>query len=196
MISGLETLVERINGLRMQKERVIVAIEGDCTAGKTTLATALHTALGGNLFHTDDFFLRSEQRTQARRLETGGNFDRERFRAEVIEPLVKGEAFCYRPYDCRQGKLSEPVAVSRQKINVVEGSYSLHPYLGNYFDLAVFMEISPSLQRARVEKRDIRLRQRFFEEWIPMEKAYFDGFQIKRRCDITIKAEEKNDGSD
>ena len=41
MQRNLNLVVARIDELIMQKEQVIVAIEGNCTAGKTTLAMKL-----------------------------------------------------------------------------------------------------------------------------------------------------------
>ena len=43
--------------------RLRVAIDGPCTSGKTTLAAQLGALYDCNVFHMDDFFLRSEQRT-------------------------------------------------------------------------------------------------------------------------------------
>jgi hypothetical protein len=71
---------------------ILIAIDGNCAAGKTTLAARLQNDLGGNVFHMDDYYLQSYQRTENRLKETGGNVDYERFKKEVIEPLKKGEA--------------------------------------------------------------------------------------------------------
>ena len=40
------------------------------------------------------------------------------------------------------------------RLNIVEGSYSLHPALEPYYDLSVFLEISPESQRRRVLERN------------------------------------------
>ena len=70
---------------------VRLAIEGGSASGKTTLGKILTERYGCTVFHMDDFFLRSEQRTAARFAEPGGNVDRERFLAEVLLPLRRGE---------------------------------------------------------------------------------------------------------
>ena len=44
----------------------IVALDGRCAAGKTTLAARLQQRSGCNVVHMDDFFLRPAQRTKAR----------------------------------------------------------------------------------------------------------------------------------
>lgn len=184
-----DIIFARIDGLLAARDRVCVAIDGNCTAGKTTLAALLAQRYACNVFHMDDFFLRPEQRTPDRFREPGGNVDHERFREEVLLPLAAGEAFSYRPYDCGTGKLAAPVPVTPKKLNIVEGTYALHPSFGNAYDLKLFLSISPEGQRRRILQRPEALHQRFFREWIPMEKLYFDSFSIPESCDIRLSGE-------
>ena len=67
----LETAKHQINMLLEEKNFVIVAIDGKCTSGKTTLASQLAEIYDCNVFHMDDFFLRPEQRTPERFAEVG-----------------------------------------------------------------------------------------------------------------------------
>ena len=55
-----EMVCSRIIELSDKKERVIVAIDGRCASGKTTLAREIAKRLDCNIFHMDDFFLRPE----------------------------------------------------------------------------------------------------------------------------------------
>lgn len=55
----------RIDRLLDTQPRVIIAIDGRCGAGKSTLAARLAELCGGNVFHMDDFFLRPEQRSRS-----------------------------------------------------------------------------------------------------------------------------------
>ena len=75
--------VDAIKEILKQEENtgrpILVAIDGRCGSGKTTLGEYLKGQLDCNLFHMDDFFLRMEQRTPDRMKETGGNVDYERF---------------------------------------------------------------------------------------------------------------------
>ncbi len=187
MHSPLQQVKSRIDLLLEQKERIIVAIDGNCAAGKTTLAARLAESFDCNVFHMDDFFLRPSQRTPERYAEIGGNVDYERFRQEVLLPLIAGQALSYRPFDCATMELSDPVAFTPKKLNIIEGSYSLHPYFEDPYDLRVFLRITPELQRARILQRPAFLHQRFFEEWIPMEQRYFEGFEIPAKCHLCIE---------
>ena len=73
-------LKKRIDLLLAQKERIIIAIDGSCTAGKPTLSDALSEQYDCCVFHMDDFFLRPEQRPSERFAETGGNVDMSGFK--------------------------------------------------------------------------------------------------------------------
>ena len=183
----LDLVTERIDALFAKKKQVIIAFDGNCTAGKTTLAKQSAQIYDCNVFHMDDFFLRPEQRIPERFAEIGGNVDYERFQEEVLVPLRSGKHFSYRPFDCGSFKLTDPVTVTPKKLNIIEGTYSLHPYFGDVYDLRVFLSISPELQRERSMQRPAFLHKCFFKEWIPMEQRYFDGFDIPTKCDILIK---------
>ena len=170
----LEATKHQINMLLEEKNFVIVAIDGKCTSGKTTLASKLAELYDCNVFHMDDFFLRPEQRTPERFAEVGGNVDYERFLEEVLLSLKSSKTFSYRPFDCSTFTLSDPVIVTPKRLNIIEGTYSHHPYFGNQYDLKILLTIDEETQRRRILDRPEFLHKRFFEEWIPMENRYFD----------------------
>ena len=182
----MKQLQHQIDLLLAQQDHVIVALDGFCTSGKTTLAAKLSESYDCCLIHVDDFFLRPEQRTPQRLAEPGGNVDYERFLQEVLIPLKSGSPFSYRPFDCSTQTLSEPVAPDRKKLTIIEGTYSHHPYFGNYADLKVFLTVSPENQHQRILQRPAFLHQRFFEQWIPMELRYFQHFSIPEKADMVI----------
>lgn len=174
MKGKLEAVVKQIDGLLTQKDLIIVAIDGKCTSGKTTLASELAELYDCNVFHMDDYFLRPEQRTPERFAEVGGNVDYERFQEEVLLPLRSGRFFSYRPFDCKTFTLSAPIIVTPKRLNIIEGTYSHHPYFGNPYDLKILLTVDDETQRRRIQDRPEFLHKRFFEEWIPMENRYFD----------------------
>ncbi len=170
----------------------IVTLEGGSASGKSTLAEILQEVYDCNVFHADDFFLRPEQRTPERFAEIGGNLDRERFYDEVIVPLTKNETVTYRPFDCGSQTLDDPITVLPKKLTVVEGAYSMHPAFGRYSDLSVFLDIDPEYQKKRILMRNSpQFAERFFNEWIPLEKRYFEGTEIKKRSDLIIPVNDK-----
>ena len=57
----------------------------------------------------------------------------------------------------------------------------------DYYNLSVFLDIAPDLQKHRIQKRNSpELAKRFFEEWIPMEQRYFKELKVKERCDTVF----------
>ena len=166
---------------------VRLAIEGGSASGKTTLGQILAERYRCTVFHMDDFFLRPEQRTAPRFAEPGGNVDRERFLEEVLLPLCRGEKVSYQRFDCASMTLQSAVEITPGKPVVTEGAYSMHPELAPYYDLSVFLDIPPELQRERISHRNTPEKaKRFFTEWIPMEQAYFAAFDIPARCTLRI----------
>ena len=168
-------------------KQIIIAIDGKCASGKTTLGYYLQQEFDANLFHMDDFFLQKEQRTPQRLAEVGGNVDYERFREEVLEPLLAGETVEYRPFHCKTFQIGERVEIFPKRVNIIEGSYSQHTYFGDIYDLKVFMEIEPEKQLENIRMRNGAEQLEVFKErWIPKEEAYFVAFSIKEKSDIIV----------
>ncbi len=171
----------------LEKGRVRVAIDGGSASGKTTLSELMAKIYGCTVFHTDDFFLRPEQRSAERLAEVGGNLDRERFLSEVLDPLHRGESINYVRFNCHTMTLEEGITVEPQRLTVIEGVYSMHPEFEGYYDLAVFLDASKQLQENRIKHRNSpEFAKRFFEEWIPLEDRYFEKTSIKERSTIVI----------
>ncbi len=184
-----EPLFAAIDQALCQKPYLTVALDGNSGAGKSTLAILLNQLYGGNLFHMDDFFLQPRMRTVERLVQPGGNVDRERFQAEIMQNLAGGKGFSYRVYDCKTQTLGFPVAVQPARFNLIEGVYSLHPEMARKYDLKVFLRTSPHKQRQRIlERNGPVLYKRFLEEWIPLENQYFNAFHIEEQCDLVIES--------
>ena len=187
-----DEIAARILALLEAHPRVIAAIDGNCCAGKTTLAERLRVRLNATVFHMDDFFLPPSMRSAERLNTPGGNVNAERFLREVLLPLSRGEAVSYARYDCKEDRLLEPEAVSPGNVCIVEGAYSLHPLLAPYYDLKIFCRIDPALQLERIRKRNgIAQLPVFQTRWIPLENRYFDAYQIEQSCDLVIDSIQK-----
>lgn len=172
----------------LKNHPIIIAIDGGSASGKTTLSEMLKEFYDCTILHMDDFFLRPEQRTPERYAEVGGNIDRERFLEEVLIPLRKNESINHRKFDCSTMELSPSTKIIPKRLTLIEGVYSMHPEFTEYYDLCVFLDISPELQRKRIEKRNSpQIAERYFDEWIPIEEAYFSKMQVKECSDITCE---------
>ena len=188
-----QEIAARVNALLQTRERVLIAIDGNCCAGKTTMAARLGSFLHANVFHLDDYFLQPHMRTPERLSQPGGNVDAERFVTEVLLPASLGETAQVRKYDCHEDLLFPPAAVVPSRIAIVEGAYSLHPLLAPYYDLKVFCRIDPQLQLSRILSRNgADALEVFRTRWIPLENKYFEGLDVLSQCDIVIDSEQSS----
>lgn len=183
IFSAAETLLAFIQML--SKRPVILAIDGRCGSGKTTLARVLQQRSDTAVVHMDDFFLRPEQRTPERFAEPGGNVDRERVLEEVLLPLKENRPVVYRPYDAHRPTMLEPVHLAPTPITIIEGSYSCHPALWDYYDVRVFLDVGPEEQLRRIETRSGPEKlEAFKSKWIPLEEAYFHARSLESSCEF------------
>lgn len=180
-------LTERIREIQTEKGTCVIALDGFCSSGKTTIASALSTLLSARVIHMDDFFLPPEKRTHDRLSEPGGNVDYERFYDEVICHL-SDETLEYGKFDCAIMKIGGRIALPHTDITIVEGSYSLHPYFKDYANLKVFTEAEYETQLSRILSRNGEQKLEVFKSrWIPMEMKYFTALKIPEKCDFIIK---------
>lgn len=165
----------------------VIAIDGPCASGKTTLAKQLAAATKADIVHMDDFFLPAALRTKERLREPGGNVHYERFMEEVIPALTQGGDFSYRCFDCGKMEMGPKKQVRGMGIVIVEGSYSCHPKFGNYMDIKVFIDVDPEEQMKRIVRREgPEAVEMFRQRWIPMEEVYLETYQIRDRADIFV----------
>lgn len=183
----LQAVQQEIKRIMVHGKRLIVAIDGRCGSGKTSLAAALEEKYGYPVIHMDDFFLRPEQRTAERLATPGENVDHERFLTEVLLPLTAGETVTYRPFSCRTMSFCEPLTLPRCAVTVVEGSYACHPSLREYYDLRVFLDVDSKTQMSRILRRNgPEKAEEFRRRWIPLEELYFSELDVAACCDLIL----------
>ena len=113
----------------------IIAMDGRAASGKSTKAELLSAVLEAPVIHMDDFFLPPALRTEERLAQPGGNVHYERFAKEVLPGLCTGNGFAYRVFDCSRMDFHGLREIPAAPIRIVEGSYALHPELGDYAGL-------------------------------------------------------------
>lgn len=177
---------EKIEELISTKKRIVIAIDGMCASGKTTLANEIQEQFGGTVISADSFFLPFEMRTPQRLNEAGGNFHRERFFAEVISNLKKNE-FEYGVFDCAVGDITKTISVNEHRLLIIEGSYCMHPWLNADYDLKIFTLTDEKTQLKRIEKRNgSAALENFRNKWIPFENKYFEAYNIRGNSHIVL----------
>ena len=175
-----------------RKDRMLIAIDGCCASGKSTMAAQLAEVLAAPVVTLDDFFTPHAEKTPERLAQPGGNADIARFRKEFLDPYVNTGHAVYRPYDCHEDAFGAPVEVKDAPVVIVEGSYSLHPDTGRPYDLQVFLRVAESTQHERILRRNGEaMLQRFISTWIPLEERYFTAFSLPdERCILPLQSQE------
>lgn len=182
-----QTVYDLIDRALSRNDRVLIAIDGRCGSGKTTLAAQLGVHYGYSVIHMDDFFLRPEQRTPERLATPGENIDHERFLEEVLTPLRQTGRCVYRPFRCGTQTLGDATEVVFSQLCVIEGSYACHPSLYEAYDVRLFVTTDPDEQLRRITQRNGEKAATVFrDKWIPLEEAYFAAFDVAAGCDIQI----------
>ncbi len=180
-------LFDLIDSKLAEEECLLIAIEGPCASGKTTLSKSFEEKFDCSVVHMDDFFLPLERKTEERLGEIGGNIDYERFFHEFVSNIKNQTPFSYGKFSCSEGKINETIEFIPKKLTIVEGVYSMHPFFGDIYNLKIFIDIDKKNQLERLRTRSPEKLERFINEWIPMENSYFQKFSIKEKCDIVIK---------
>ena len=174
------------------EEARLIVIDGPCGSGKSTLAGLLARLYQTAPIPMDDFFLPFEMRTPERLGQPGGNVHYERFEQEVLDRLEAGKPVRWNRFNCSDGTLS-PREIPAADVIVIEGSYSHHPALREKLiqlnALLVYLSVDGEEQLRRIEKRDPSLRHMFETRWIPLEKNYFEAYDIQGTADLVIESE-------
>lgn len=163
---------------------VLIALDGRCGSGKTTLAVQLAEQFPGSaVFHTDDYYLPPAQRIPNWAETPCANMDLTRLREEVLVPAQAGAAVRSRAYSCREGAYLPEQCVPPAPLYILEGSYSHHPILADFYDLKVFVTCSKKEQARRLQAREGERYENFVHRWIPLEEAYFAQCRIEALAD-------------
>ena len=135
----------------------IIAIDGRCAAGKTTLAGKMAEELHCKVVHMDDYYLPFGKRTDSVMQNPGGHMDYERIIDEIFAPLKAGkEAWC-------------------------------HPQLEAYYDYKIFLDIVLEEQERRLTQRNPERVEMFQKMWILREEFYFEVYGVKEQSDIVME---------
>ena len=166
---------------------LVLALDGRCGSGKTTLANGLAAQLPGcTLLRTDDFYLPPAQRIPDWAHTPCANMDLTRLRDEALRPAYEGQPVLYRAYSCRAGAYQPVQELAAQPLVILEGSYSHHPLLAGYETLLVFVTCSREEQTRRLQAREGERYANFAARWIPLEEGYFAQYRIEETADLAV----------
>ena len=165
----------------------MLALDGRCGSGKTTLANALAAQLPGcTLLRTDDFYLPPARRSPDWAHTPCANMDLTRLRDEALRPAYAGQPVAYRAYSCREGAYLPPAQLPAQPLVILEGSYSHHPLLRPYETLRVFVTCTKAEQTRRLQAREGARYADFAARWVPLEEGYFAQYGVAESADFVV----------
>lgn len=184
----LDNLIEALSvRLYESQHPLLVAIDGRCASGKSTLAQKLAQAFGAPVIHMDDFYLPFSLRTPQRLQQPGGHMDWERLESQVLQPAAQGKALEYHAYNAHANAWKEPLQIPPQKIYIVEGTYSLLPQLEDYYGYKIFLTVDSQAQTRRLQEREGSEKlEAFLTRWIPAEEKYFAACQTRAHADAAF----------
>ena len=182
-----ESLISILAAALAQKptKPLVLALDGRCGSGKTTLADWLARQFPASIvLHTDDFYLPPAQRVRGWEKTPCANMDLARLRDEALRPAYEGQPVLYRAYSCRAGTYQPVQELAAQPLVILEGSYSHHPLLAGYETLQVFVTCSREEQTRRLQAREGERYANFAARWIPLEEGYFAQYRIYETADL------------
>lgn len=183
----LKSLVQKITDILSKKDTCIVAIDGNCASGKSTLANELSQFFDTRIIHLDDFYL--PRGTRDLSTSNDGNIDLTRFKEEIIDKLDE-DFISYRIFSCKEQKITKKIKLMKTKVTIIEGSYSLNPYFNKYYDLSIFMKIVPDVQLSRLKVRNEDNYQDFINKWIVLENRYNNFYKIEENSMLILENNE------
>ncbi|MCR3906361.1 MAG: deoxynucleoside kinase [Tenericutes bacterium] len=184
---SLVFILSEIDLLRKKKDKLIIAIDGNAASGKTTLSNILKEVYDCNVFHIDDFFQKAIVDQNDINSRYGSNINFVKIKNNVLNKIQNEDDILYEQLDLSTHQYQKAVNISYNKINIIEGAFSMHPQLINYYDLKIFIKLNYMSQLIRIKKRNgMKKLFEFIKKWIPNENKYFKDLDIINQADIAI----------
>lgn len=159
-----------------------IAIDGRGGSGKSSLVEYLKPLLPGfTMLNGDDYFEPVENQV------VWGDFNDERFIADVIEPLKHGNTFKYCPYDWHADPNITEQQITVQKGVCLERMFSFRFDLD--WDLKIWVETPKEVCFERGLGRGHMPRDRqigAWKIWQAQEDEYIRTFNPKEKADIVL----------
>lgn len=188
MITSLEKFIRKFDQIPKSHMTLIVGIDGGGAAGKSTLAAKLQELDNRvTVVHMDDFYRPSWERKFIDEETIGGNWDWERVRNQVLNPLRNNEPSRYQIYDWVSDKMTDLYEVPIGGIVIVEGCYSIRNELAPLYDVRIWVESPREFRLERGVQRDGDVSRHMWENiWLPAEDRYFELQRPSERADVII----------
>ncbi len=142
LIDGIDQLIEQYNASA-------IAIDGMSGAGKAELAAVLSRRYGAPVIHMSDFVLPYGERSEGWETTPAGEIDFVRFREEIVDPWMQKKPLVYSICDPESGEIVERRALPDARLYIIEGTYCLHPFIPDFYDMRIYMGTTPEKRLAK-----------------------------------------------
>jgi uridine kinase len=200
-LGGIAELVGLV--FSASRRPLLVGVDGQGGAGKSTLARALSNALAERsvVVEGDDFYSDIDWDERALFEPADAyerNFDWQRLRDQVLLPVRQAaRTLRYQRYDWDQTRMGGWIEMPMPGVVIVEGVYSLRPQLRDLLDVKAFVDASAverlSRMRARHAgyQRELQVRaDAWIERWEAAEQFYLAQTKPRNSADIAIDGED------
>lgn len=162
----------------------LIAVDGHAGSGKSTLARRLAAALGGApVLRLDDLATHEELFAWTDRL-----------RAQVLEPLGRGETARYHPYDWNLRSFGAARPLPAAPVVLVEGVGTGRRELRPHLAWLLWMERSAGASWERGRHRDGPEQAEFWDGWVVAETRHFAEDPSRPFADTLVR--ERSEGYD
>jgi uridine kinase len=177
----------------MDRRPVVIGIDGQGGAGKSTFARRLGVAFSSAVVVAgDDFYRDMDSGARAALSPESGverYFDWQRLRREVLEPVRRGDPTLRFPrYDWALATMGGWVDVPMPDVVVVEGVYTLRPELVDLVDVPVWVE-APEATRLRRQLERGESSSEWRRRWLAAENHYVATDDPRSRAVLRVPGE-------
>lgn len=171
----------------------LVAVDGRCGSGKTGFSGIVEQLIPCRMHvaHMDHFYLPPERRGERWMEVPAGNMDLERLRREILLPVRSGKPLTYPPFLPDGPVLDEygeeiEMDPDDAALILVEGTYSQHPSLSEFYDYKMFLTCEREEQTRRLRAREGSYYPTFDRVWRTLEERYFSACGTRAAADLTV----------
>ncbi|MFJ8666680.1 uridine kinase [Streptomyces sp. NPDC093600] len=154
----------------------LIAVDGHAGSGKSTFAGRLAARLAAPVLRLDDLATHEELFAWT-----------ERMRDQVIEPLSRGEAAVYHPYDWNLRAFGPPRALPPAPVVLIEGVGAGRRALRPYLAALLWMDRGAQESWSRGRHRDGPALSAFWDGWTVAETRHFEEDPSRPFADTLVR---------
>lgn len=186
-----ETLRALVAGVG--RRPVLVGVDGQGGAGKSTFARSVAGSLGHAVVVEGDDFYRDMDDDARAALDPAAGAEQyfvwQRLRREVLEPVRRGDGTLrYQRYDWVEATMGAWAEQPMPDVVVVEGVYTLRPQLLDLVDVAVWVEASEETRLRRQTERGENADE-WIARWVAAEDHYVATYDPRAQAALHVQGD-------